>query len=255
MSWLRSGPPTRTVEVARDLILADGTALRVRWVRDARARRLRLIVTDKGVRLTLPLRASERLALAFLHEHRDWLQAQLDKRPDLDAAPFSPDTDRALLLRGVWLPLHWREGRYLRLEQGDDGISVHRPARASARQLHAAFKDFYLQQARLDVGRWLPMYVGGLPQGPSALRIRALSSLWGSLSPSNALSLDLALVLGRPSAFEYVLVHELCHLLHRDHSRRFWREVEARWPQWRDERAYLHGDGLALKAELRRCIP
>jgi len=254
VSWLRSDPPPRTLEDARELVMPSGDAVQVRWVRDARARRLRLIVTDKGVRLTLPPRASERLAQAFLHEHRDWLQAQLDKRPVLDSAPFSHDTDRALLLRGQWLPLAWKEGRYLRLVQDDDGIVVHRPARASARQLQSALKDFYLQQARRDVGQWLPTYLGGLPLGPSALRIRALSSLWGSLSPANALSLDLALVLGRPAAFEYVLVHELCHLLHRDHSRRFWREVEARWPRWRDERAYLHGDGLALKAELRRCI-
>lgn len=254
MSWLRSDPAPRTVEDARDLALPGGGAVRVRWVRDARARRLRLIVTDKGIRLTLPPRASERLAQAFLHEHRDWLQAQLDKRTVLDTAPFSPDSDRALLLRGHWVPLAWKEGRYLRLEEGDDGIVVHRPARASARQLQSALKDFYLQQARRDVGQWLPSYLQGLPLGPSALRIRALSSLWGSLSPSNALSLDLALVLGRPPAFEYVLVHELCHLLHRDHSRRFWREVEARWPCWRDERTYLHGEGLALKAELRRCI-
>jgi len=82
--------------------------------------------------------------------------------------------------------------------------------------------------------------------------MRGLSSLWGSLSASDGLLLDLSLVLGKPSAFEYVLVHELCHLLHRNHSRRFWREVEKRWPLWREERDYLHGEGLGLKAELRR---
>jgi len=53
---------------------------------------------------------------------------------------------------------------------------------------------------------------------------------------------------------QYVLVHELCHLIHRNHARRFWREVEARCPDWRDERTYLHGEGLALKARLKALV-
>jgi predicted metal-dependent hydrolase len=59
-------------------------------------------------------------------------------------------------------------------------------------------------------------------------------------------------VLGPPANFEYVLVHELCHLIHANHSRNFWREVEKRCPQWRELRAWFRGEGLTLKAELRR---
>ena len=67
-----------------------------------------------------------------------------------------------------------------------------------------------------------------LPRAPSRLRLRMMSSQWGSLAPDGTLVLDLALVLGRAAAFEYVLVHELCHLIHADHSRRSgarWRRV------------------------------
>ena len=66
-----------------------------------------------------------------------------------------------------------------------------------------------------------------------------------------AMTLDLSLVLARPAAFEYVLVHELCHLIRADHSRAFWREVELRCPQWRDEREYFKAEGRQLKATLR----
>src|SRR3546814_8781339 len=62
------------------------------------------------------------------------------------------------------------------------------------------------------------------------------------------MSLDLSLVLGAPAAFEYVLVHELCHLVHRDHSPAFWREVQARFPDWQSQRDYFHAEGRRLKA-------
>lgn len=249
-------PAARPEPESRSLRLADGEVVEVRWVRDARARRLRLIVHDGSIRLTVPHAASMRMAELFLFEHRDWLAKQLAKRPRREMkTSFGRGTDLHLPLRDQRLPLGWRDGRYARADLDDSGsIILTLPDSGSDAQARRALKEFYLGQARADVGRWLPKYLPQLPGAPISLKLRALSSLWGSLSPNDDLSLDLSLVLGRPSAFEYVLVHELCHLIQRNHSRRFWREVEARWPDWRDERDYLHGEGLALKSELKRLI-
>jgi predicted metal-dependent hydrolase len=234
------------------LQLADGREVPVRWVRDPRARRLRLLVSERGARLTLPRSASRRAALAFLDEHRDWLALQLAKQP-APLPPFVRGGDDVLPLRGSDVPLAWRDGRFARATLGDHGVELQLPERAGDAQARAALREFYLQQARADLGAWMPRYVPGLPRPPRTIGLRALSSIWGSLSPSGAVSLDLSLVLGRASAFEYVLVHELCHLIHANHSRPFWREVEARWPDWRRERDYLRGaDGMALKAKLAR---
>ncbi|KFN49551.1 M48 family metallopeptidase [Arenimonas composti] len=243
-------PKPAPVEALHPLELADGRSVDVRWVRDPRARRLRLLVTDRGPRLTLPRGVSQRAATAFLHEHRDWLAMQLARRP-APPPPLQAGITATLPLRGADLPVAWCEGRYARVGVGENGIAFQLPARASAAQARAALRDFYLQQARADLGAWLPRYLPGLPRAPRSFGFRALSSIWGSLSPSGAVSLDLSLVLGRPEAFEYVLVHELCHLIQANHSRAFWREVEARWPQWRGERDYLRSaEGMALKSRL-----
>jgi predicted metal-dependent hydrolase len=252
-SLFRADPPP--ADDIRPLALPDGSEVPVRWVREPRARRLRLLVTERGVRLTVPMRASERSAHAFLLEQRDWLARILARRPPPTvAATLEVNVTDSVPLRGETVPLRWTTGRYARAELDGDALVLQLPARATAASARRALKEFYLAQARGDVGRWLPKYLPSLPAPPASLRLRPLASLWGSLGPRNDLSLDLSLVLGRPAAFEYVLVHELCHLHERNHSRRFWRHVEVHWPDWRDERTYLHGEGLALKAQLRGLI-
>lgn len=257
----RSPKPTRAAtdapesgaRVTLEVALPDGSTVPVLRVRDARARRIKLLVSERGARLTVPMRASLREAERFLHAHLDWLAVQLARRASpVPSAPLEFGAASSLPLRGEAVPLHWREGRLLRIEREADGVVVTHAATTRVASLRQALKDFYLSEARRDVGRWLPKYLPELPRPPRLVRFRALRSLWGSLSPDDALSLDLALVLGPPAPFEYVLVHELCHLIRADHSRAFWREVERRCPDWRAHRAWFRGEGLALKDELRR---
>jgi hypothetical protein len=246
--------------VRRDTIgfvLEDGRRIDVLRVRDPRARRIRLSVDERGARLTLPLRASLVSGDRFLHQHRDWLTAHVAAQAQHAGAGLQRDATSTLPLRGIALPLRWQRGKATRLDldaDGDGGLLFTAPSSAGDAALQRALRDFYEAQGRADVGRWLPKYIPGLARTPRRIVFKRTSSQWGSLAPDGSLSLDLSLVLARPSAFEYVLVHELCHLLHADHSRRFWREVEARFPAWRDERSYFHAEGRALKARLRALL-
>jgi predicted metal-dependent hydrolase len=237
-----------------ELALDDGRTVPVARVRDPRARRLKLSVDERGARLTLPPRASLLAGERFLAEHRDWVATQLAHYATEDTAPLLPGVTGSLPLRAQPLPLRWQEGRYARLRQDDGGLLFTLPAKAGAASLRRALRDFYEGEARTDVGRWLPRYLPSLPRPPRRILLKVMSSQWGSLSPDDSVALDLALVLARPSAFEYVLVHELCHLLRPDHSRAFWREVEARFPAWRDERDWFHAHGRRTKAALRALL-
>lgn len=248
----------KTAVVQRDCLsfaLGDGTHIEVMRVRDPRARRIKLSVDERGARLTLPSRVSAAAGDGFLRTQRDWLTRQLALQTSANGDALHRGHTKALPLRGQDLPLQWQTGRATALDFDSTGeLCFSTPAGAGEAALARGLRDFYEAQGRADLGRWLPLYLPALPRTPRRILFKRTSSQWGSLAPDATLSLDLALLLGRPAAFEYVLVHELCHLLHANHSPRFWQEVQARYPGWRDERDYLRSEGRALKGRLRRLL-
>ncbi len=258
---LREPATTRSVSPRaqqRDRVplrLDDGRDVEVLRVRDPRARRIKLSVSERGVRLTLPERATLVAGDRFLAEHRDWLHLQLTRLVDLeDVGALCRERSASLPLRGHSLPLRWTDGRFTALQSDGDGLSFQVAARAGAVALRRALRDFYEAEARADIGRWLPRYLPSLPRAPRRVQLKIMSSQWGSLAPDGTMALDLSLVLAPPAAFEYVLVHELCHLIHHDHSPAYWREVEARYPTWRDQRDWFKEEGRRLKATLQALL-
>ena len=251
----RATPAPRAVHCDTfELTLDDGRLLQVERRRDPRARRIKLSVTERGARLTLPLRASAVAGTRFAHEHRQWLAAQLALHARDVPPSLQRDTSDTLPLRDAWLPLRWETGRFTRIDAEPDGLVFRLPGRAGPAALGRAVREFYEAQARADVAAWLPRYLDGLPRAPRQFRFKQVSSRWGSMAPDGSVTLDLSLVLARPSAYHYVVVHELCHLIQANHSAAFWAEVEARMPQWRAEREYLRVHGSRLKATMRALL-
>ncbi|KIQ96627.1 SprT family zinc-dependent metalloprotease [Lysobacter sp. A03] len=238
-----------------ELTLDDGRSLEVERRRDPRARRIKLSVSERGARVTLPPRASASAAARFAHEHRQWLAVQLELHTRDVPPPLLRDVSATLPLRDAERPLRWERGRFTRIESApDDRLVFLLPERAGPAAQARALRDFYEGEARADLARWLPDYLDGLPRAPRQFRFKLMSSRWGSLAPDDSVALDRALVLARPSAYRYVLVHELCHLLQANHSAAFWAEVETRMPRWREEREYLRLHGSRLKATMRSLL-
>jgi len=76
--------------------------------------------------------------------------------------------------------------------------------------------------------------------------IRDQRSRWGSCSPKGHIALNFRLLLMPPEVREYILIHELMHLKQANHSRRFWRLVEAAYPRFREAERWLRRHGSSL---------
>src|SRR5688572_548217 len=156
-----SAPTRGTARENLSFTLDNGETVAVLRVRDPRARRIKLSVSERGARLTLPLRVSERAGERFVIEHGDWLMAQLASHGGPRLA-LEPHVTPCLPLRGGQVALAWSEGRALRMVMDEHAVHVTVPPQLRAEALRRALVDFLEAQARADVGRWLPRYLPGL---------------------------------------------------------------------------------------------
>lgn len=74
---------------------------------------------------------------------------------------------------------------------------------------------------------------------PNRIFVRNMSSRWGSCSSNGNISLNVYLLDVEPELFEYVLIHELSHLYHMNHSAAFWEQVAKYCPDYKEKRARL----------------
>jgi predicted metal-dependent hydrolase len=242
-----------------ELSTETGETIKVLRSAHPRARRLRLTVTSGGARLTYPEGTHPAQVFAFLRKHANWLERKLDEL-QLDHSgppPLVPGAPTLIPLRGETTRLSWRAGAYPSIDLTGDRLVLTLPRPHTKPSLGAAralLHSFLNAQIRRDVSRWLARYTPELGLAPTAVRVKPLKSLWGSLDSRDRVTLDLALALAPPDALKYVLVHELCHLRIRDHSSRFWALVASIYPDWETQRDWLKLRGHALKAELGRLI-
>lgn len=153
------------------MTLDDGRNVEVLRVRDARAKRIKLSVSERGARLTLPLRASLVAGDRFLAEHRAWLSSQLDRLAVADGAALEPGLADRLPLRGEAVPLRGSAAVSCVCDATTTACIARCPKRSDA-AWRRALRDFYEAQARADVGRWLQRYLHDLPRAPRRVHLK-----------------------------------------------------------------------------------
>ena len=79
-----------------------------------------------------------------------------------------------------------------------------------------------------------------------SVKYRLYSSKWGSCSPKDELTFNIKLAMCPEEVIEYIVVHELCHTLQKNHSSRFWNEVCKLLPSYKEQRSWLRKNKWAL---------
>ena len=215
-----------------------------------RVKNINMRVKPGGViHVSVPVGTSDARIRQFLTEKEDWLSGALDKvaaraeaHPDaaaLAARDSLPYLGGSLSVR--YVPCAGRTGRFS-LDEKSGVLTVEIPDPSSPGWRQSAVEAFEKAQSRIYVVKYIkkhfPAFAARGIAPPADVRVRQMTSRHGSCSSAtHALTFNAKLCEYPEDFIEYVVVHELCHFLHMDHSPAFWREVARILPDWQRRRA------------------
>jgi hypothetical protein len=204
--------------------------------RSRRRRTLGLTVTAREVRIHAPSWTPRAEIERYVLQQRDWLHrawARLQAR--VPQTPADALTEVRYLGRALRLDI--RASLFVGVRRQGDTLRVHAPLDVDVVALVRAW--LHAQATRLLAWR-LARIARKLGRAPSRFALSNAQTQWGSCTRRGHVRLNWRLVQAPLSLIDYVAAHELAHLVHLDHSPRFWAQV-----------AELCPDALARRAELR----
>ncbi len=237
------GVEQRLVELAHPML--ESVLVRVR--RGRRTRHVRLHVDEQGgVTASIPTRFSAERLDPIVRERADWLHDVL-VRMEQKSRDTEVDLERGDPVRwmGRWIPVSLeRGGRRAAARFEDDRLHLRVPEGDDA---HDALLAWYRREARTIFEERVADWSARFGLRPGKVSIREQRTRWGSCTYKGDLSFNWRLVLAPAWVLDSIVVHELCHLDHLDHSERFWALLDERFPEHEAASDWLRDHGAALR--------
>jgi predicted metal-dependent hydrolase len=213
------------------------------FVRHRRARRYVLRLAPDGTpRVTIPRGGSRREAEAFLRRSTDWLQRErrrLEDRRERERRAWTAGAK--VLFRGLPVEIGIAGGGQSAVQLGAARIPLGR-----GQSIRDVLRRYLRRLASIEIPPRVRELASETGRDVRSVTIRDQRSRWGSCSPAGTISLNWRLVQMPPEVADYIIHHELAHLEHANHSRRFWRLVRRVCPYTDAARTWLRRHGSEL---------
>ena len=227
---------------SRPYQLPESWQSRVTVRESARARRLSLTVDPKGgkIVMVLPKRVSHAVADHFLLQNRDWIRAQEEKA--LTRVPFAPGS--AVMFRGASHRLErFPDGRIRGIPEVREGV-IYIPGLPE--HFSRRTRDFIIEEARRILTERTHEKAALIGKKVSAVRLGDPKTRWGSCHAAGRISYSWRLILAPNHVLDYVVAHEVAHLIHRGHHRAFWECCASLTLSMKESRQWLKKNNYEL---------
>lgn len=225
-----------------------------------RSKRARIKVDGEGVEVVLPEHATADHAERMMREYADWILKKIflfDEIKKRQSNRVQTVGEKNLLLHGKPVKIIYSSspipGVRGKIVIGPDRITM--PSNGYSKPQAAAFLQRTLkEQARKEINNLAEQFSQKMGTPYVRLTIRDQRTRWGACSARKSLSFNWRLVMAPPEVAEYVIIHELAHLIEMNHSIRFWKVVEKYCPDYKKRRLWLKRNGHLLRPDFSSLV-
>ena len=210
-----------------------------------------IVIERNGlISVRVPKHLSEEQADAVVEQKRLWIYRNLAEWRDLNAARVVREwvngegflylgcAYRLLLKQEQDEPLKLKDGRFCLQRK-----IVETGGENAAKQV---FEQFYTEKALERIKKRVAYFAPKVGVTPLSVEVKEIGYRWATCSPNGKLSFNWKCMMASPKVIDYIVVHELCHLRHLDHTDAFWNEVDKVLPDFTERKTWLRENGAAL---------
>ena len=231
--------------------LMDGFAFPVEVVRTNRKRSASIQIHGEIVKVRVPKTLSDRNIRDLITKRTNWIT---DKLQAVSERPATKPKEYVSGEAFSYLGKHYRlkvvkahcGPSPLQLKAGYLVATVPETDANPEKTIRPMLVAWYQQQAAKRLGEKTARLAKAVGVEPKSVTIKDYKSRWGACSVRGDISYNWRIILTPHRIVDYVVVHELCHMLEHNHSPRYWRHVAHHMPDWRDRRDWLKHNPIVL---------
>lgn len=219
--------------------------------RSPRRRTLEIIIRRGEVQLMLPRFVSDREGIRFLRQKHQWvlqtLQKQRQHAEEVVVKRYVEGETFAFLGQAYPLRIYTAKRNKVQLADGILYVGIaKRAGLESADAVKKALWQWYRSQAMDILSSKTDALVRQIGRSYAGVRLRRTKTKWGHCTAAGVIQYNWQIMAAPEAVIDYLVAHEVSHLVHPNHSQRFWRHVEALYPGYREHRAWLKARGHTL---------
>lgn len=229
-------------------IQGDGFIINI--IKSKRRKTMALKVDSKGVAAHIPANLPIITVDAFIQQKTSWIKKKLAQQAQRRVPEKQFEEGESFLLLGENYSLHLHQtNEKPSVKKTTSTIEFYgRLSKLSKSAIRAAIIDWYQKQADNYLTARTQWLSDVTDLQPTSIMVKSYKARWGSCSSSGDINFNWQLVQAPQDIIDYVIIHELCHLTHHNHSPAFWGLVKHFISDFKLRRQWLkdHGHSLSL---------